>query len=80
MPWPLNNQIYWSDIHTHDKAGQQLRCKNGNDHKEHHGQQYLQLRVEHKGVGEEGKTFHGYGGSISNQIPGDQDKKYQILF
>ena len=73
MPWPLNNRIDRSDIHTNDKAEQQLRCEIGNDHKENHGQQYLQVRMEHKGVGEQGKTFHGNGGSISNQIPGDQD-------
>ena len=33
MPWPSNNQISRSDIHMNDKAGQQLRCKIGNDHK-----------------------------------------------
>jgi hypothetical protein len=37
MLWPLNNLISQLDRHMNDKAGQQLRCENDNDHKEHHG-------------------------------------------
>jgi hypothetical protein len=73
MTWPLNNQIYELDKHRRDRAVQQLKYEIGNDHKERHGQQYLRQQRGHKDAGGQGMTFHGNAGSISSQIPGEQD-------